>query len=84
MASLDICSNMRYNPIDKRRAAGGTVAPSTALVATGNGKDITAMRARLTAINAATYTTDALNHMTHNDMRYAIVLNDDAASGVNG
>lgn len=82
MANYDISYYTGF--IDKRKGLGTVANPSTALIATGNGKDITAMRARLTAISAATYTTDYLNHMTHNDMRYAIMLNDDAASGVNG
>lgn len=82
MASLDLSNPFRIK--DKRRGAGTTTATSTALISAGNGKDVTAMRARLTAISAATYTVDALNHMTVNDMRYAILLNDDPASGVNG
>lgn len=39
-------------------------------------KDITAMRTRLAAIDAAFYTAAKLNTMTMNDMIYAIRLND--------
>jgi hypothetical protein len=37
---------------------------------------ITAMRARLQAISAGTYTNAVLDTMTYNDMTYAIRLND--------
>lgn len=37
---------------------------------------IGAMRARLTAINAVTYSAAQLNKMTYNDLVYAIRLND--------
>lgn len=87
MANGDIRSRGAYRYVDKRRTQSPAltlVEPSTALIATGNGKDITAMRARLTAINAVTYTADVLNKMTVNDMTYAIMLNDDPTSGVNG
>ena len=80
MASLDIKSFLGV--VDKRKGQGTTTDPAVATLA--NIDDIGSMRARLTAINAATYTVDALNHMTHNDMRYAIRLNDDPTSGVNG
>lgn len=70
--------------VDKRRGNSSSVNPSTALISAGNGKDITAMRARLTAISGTIYTSAVLNSMTENDMAYAILLKDDAASGVNG
>lgn len=80
MASLDIKSTFGF--VDKRKGAGTLVNPAAAVLP--EQYDVTAMRARLTAINAATYTTDALNHMTHNDMCYALRINDDPTSGVNG
>lgn len=38
--------------------------------------DVNAMRARLTAIDGATYTATRLNQMSYNDMVYAIRLLD--------
>lgn len=68
--------------VDKRLAAtpGGVTAGNLwAGTFTTNTKDITAMRARLTAISAS-YTTAQLDKMTYNDMLYAIRLSDEAAS----
>lgn len=62
---------------DKRRVQGASSQPGTIMGA--NYKDVAALRARLTAINAAYYTTGRLNDMTENDMVYAVRLNDDAA-----
>lgn len=44
-----------------------------------NFKDIAAMRTRLTAINATSYSTARLDIMSTNDMVYALRLNDEAA-----
>ena len=45
-----------------------------------NLKDVASMKARLTAINATTYTPERLNTMTYNDLIYAIRLNDEPTS----
>lgn len=45
-----------------------------------NADTIAAMRARLTAINATTYSSTQLNRMTYNDMVYALRVNDAAGS----
>lgn len=74
MANLDVGNRQRV--VDKRQGRGATVNPVTS---DANMKDITAMRARLTAINATTFTAARLNTMTENDMLYAIRMNDDAA-----
>mgnify|MGYP000893668745 CR=1 FL=1 len=74
MANLDVGNRQRV--VDKRRGRGTAVNPITS---DANMKDITAMRARLTAINATTFTAARLNTMTENDMLYAIRMNDDAA-----
>lgn len=74
MANLDIGNRQRV--VDKRQGRGTTTNPVTS---DASMKDITAMRARLTAINATTFTAARLNTMTENDMLYAIRMNDDAA-----
>ena len=73
MANLNV--NNRLGVIDKRNGRGTAVSP---LASDANNKDITARKARLTAISAL-YTADRLDKMTANDMLYAIRLNDDAA-----
>lgn len=45
-----------------------------------NYASITAMRARLTAISATTYSSANLDTMSVNDMVYALRVNDDASS----
>lgn len=58
-----------------------TQGTNAALVATpANYASITALRARLTAINATSYTATRMNQMTVNDLIYAVRLNDDPAS----
>lgn len=57
---------------------GGT-ADSTGLV-NANWLSVTAMRSRLAAISAGTYTSSYLDKMTVNDMAYAIRLNDNPAA----
>jgi len=74
MANLDVGNRQRV--VDKRQGRGTTTNPVTS---DASMKDITAMRARLTAINATTFTAARLNTMTENDMLYAIRMNDDAA-----
>lgn len=74
MANLDVGNRQRV--VDKRQGRGTTTNPVTS---DASMKDITAKRARLTAINAATFTAARLNTMTENDMLYAIRMNDDAA-----
>lgn len=74
MANLDVGNRQRV--VDKRQNRGTTTNPVTS---DASMKDITAMRARLTAINATTFTAARLNTMTENDMLYAIRMNDDAA-----
>lgn len=44
-----------------------------------NYSSVSALRARLTAINAGYFTSARLDNMTRNDMVYAVRLNDDAA-----
>lgn len=73
MANLDVGN--RQKVVDKRAGRGTTVSP---LASDANTKDITAMRARLTAISATTYTAARLNTMTENDMFFAIRTNDDS------
>lgn len=69
----------KENPLgftDKRRtqttAGSGVTTPA-------NFTDVTALRARLTAINGAYYTAARLNQMTKNDMVYAVRRADEAA-----
>lgn len=60
-------SNMSGSDTSPQNAAGDADA---------NRDSIANMRARLTAINATSYTTARLNTMTTNDMLYAIRLAD--------
>ena len=64
---------------DKRN---GRANSSTSIGSTphANLKDVASMKARLTAINATTYTPERLNTMTYNDLIYAIRLNDEPTS----
>lgn len=80
MASASVGNILRV--VDKRNGSAIITDPAAAILA--NIDDVSSMRTRLTAINAGVYTTDFLNHMTENDMIYAIRLNDDPTSGVNG
>ena len=82
MANLDIRGV--YGMTDKRKGSVGAIAVETKGATVTNMKDITSMRGRLNAISGTTYTVARLNAMTHNDMRYAILLNDDPTSGING
>lgn len=75
MANLDLDAPRGF--VDKRRGRGYTGA--SPLTSTANLDSISVMRARLTAINATSYTVARLDSMTENDMAYAIRLNDDAA-----
>ena len=63
---------------DKRRDINSGANPHSSTT-TSNVRDVTAMRARLTAINAGLYTSAYLDNMLVNDMLYAIRLNDEAA-----
>jgi len=74
MANLDVGNRQRV--VDKRLGRGTTTNPVTS---DASMKDITAMRDRLTAINATTFTAARPDTMTENDMLYAIRMNDDAA-----
>ena len=80
MASLDIRNLL--GTVDKRKGRGTLTNPAAAIIA--NIDDVTSLRTRLAVINPAMYTVDNLNHMTINDMRYAVRLADDPTSGVNG
>jgi len=75
MANFDIGN--RQKVVDKRAGRGTTASPLT--TTDTNARDITAMRARLTAISATTYTAARLNIMTENDMMYALRMSDDLA-----
>ena len=68
--------------VDKRLAAvqyGSAAANQWSGTTSANLKDVTALRARLTAISGTTYTPTVLDKMTVNDMIYAVRLNDEAA-----
>lgn len=75
MANLDVGNRQRV--VDKRAGRGTTASPLTATDT--NARDVTAMRARLTAISGTTYTAARLNTMTKNDMLYALRMSDDLA-----
>ena len=75
MANFDIGN--RQKVVDKRAGRGTTASPLT--TTDTNARDITAMRARLAAIDATTFTAARRNTMTENDMLYAIRMSDDLA-----
>ncbi len=75
MANLDVGNRQRV--VDKRAGRGTTASPLT--TTDTNARDVTAMRARLNAINPSTFTTAKLNRMTKNDMLYALRMSDDLA-----
>lgn len=73
MADADITGALGV--VDKRRTQGNNTHPITLT----NYKDIAALKARLTAISATSYTPARLATMTENDMVYAVRLADDLA-----
>jgi hypothetical protein len=76
MADADIDSLLGVT--DKRKVGGAGITNTQPITLT-NYKDVAALKARLTAINATSYTPARLATMTENDMVYAVRLNDDAA-----
>ena len=68
----------RLGTVDKRYVQGDAANRYSGTTTT-NVKDVTSMRARLTAIDSATFTSSRLDQMTTNDMLYAIRLNDEVA-----
>lgn len=76
MADLDLGSS-QVGFVDKRLGRGGTGA--TVVTGIANMQSISTMKARLTAINATSYSPARLAQMTENDMVYALRLNDDLA-----
>lgn len=75
MANFDIGN--RQKVVDKR-AGRGTITSPLIWIDT-HARDVSAMRARLTAISGTTYTAARLNTMTENDMLYALRMSDDLA-----
>jgi hypothetical protein len=71
-----------WGVVDKRLAAntyGSYAENAHDGTSTANAKDVTALRTRLAAISATTYTEAVLDKMTVNDMLYALRVNDEAA-----
>lgn len=68
MADLDI--NDPFGLVDKRRGRGNTGSHQQTEAV--NMLSATAMKTRLTAINAGYYTATRLNSMTENDMIFAL------------
>jgi hypothetical protein len=62
--------------VDKRRLQSDS---ASGLSNVANYGSVSALRTRLTAINAGYYTAARLNQMTKNDMVYAVRVNDDLA-----
>lgn len=62
----------------RNRAVAGSVAVNTSILGNSNNyASISALDARLAAINAAFYTQPVLDKMTANDKIYAVRLSDD-------
>jgi hypothetical protein len=76
VANHQVMGLKENNHVDKRRtASAGNSAGSPATPA--NYASVGAMRTRLTAISATSYSASRLDAMTINDMEYALRLNDD-------
>lgn len=66
--------------VDKRLSTAAGAVSSTSVLATPlNYVDVTKMRARLTTLNGARYTSAYLDVLTVNDMVYALRTLDDSA-----
>jgi hypothetical protein len=61
----------------RNKTQGGT---ANLLATPANYASVTALKSRLTAINATSYSAARLANMTVNDMVYAVRLNDDAGT----
>lgn len=72
--------NMGLLPFVDKRATRGQSSVTFAEYA--NFKDVAAMKARLTALKPASYTTARLNNMTVNDLQYALRLESADAAGI--
>lgn len=77
MADAQVGNQLRY--VDKRQTQGVNTNSFNGTTTT-NTKDIAALKARLTAISAVSYSPARLANMTENDMIYAVRLNDDLTS----
>jgi len=77
MAGYDNEPNMGF--VDKRKVGRPTSENASNLGTPANYTTISAKKTRLTAVNAAYYTTARLQQMSENDMDLAIRLADDAA-----
>lgn len=78
MADLDI--EDPFGLVDKRRGRGTSGAHT--LAEANNLTSVSAMKTRLTAINATKYSAARLASMTKNDMEYAIRLETADSAGV--
>lgn len=78
MPDLDI--NNAFGYVDKRTGRGLTGAHNAAEVA--NMTSVSALKARLTAINATSYSAARLATMTENDMLYALRLASADSAGI--
>lgn len=80
MADLTIGTVPEATFVDKRRGRGGTGAPVVAEIA--NMTSVSALKARLTALNATSYTAARMNTMTVNDLIYAVRIASADAAGI--
>ena len=78
MAQLDVNDPMGI--VDKRRGRGTSGAHTLAEV--NNMTSVSALRTRLTALNATSYTPARLDAMTENDMVYALRLASADSAGI--
>lgn len=79
MADLDISDNLGYT--DKRRGRGNTTTTNQA-AEYANHATIAAKKARLTALNATSYTAARQATMTDNDLVYALRLASGDSAGI--
>jgi hypothetical protein len=78
MADFDIFDPTEV--VDKRRGRGTTGAQPMAEIA--NTLSISALKARLTALNATSYSAARLATMTRNDMLYALRIASADSAGI--
>jgi hypothetical protein len=66
--------------VDKRRGRGGTGA--SVLAESANMTSVSALKSRLTALSATSYTAARMNSMTVNDLIYALRVASADAAGI--
>jgi len=78
MADMDLTPNQGVG-VEKRQGRGLPSGTATVLAETANYNTITALRTRLAALDAVSFTTARMNTMTKNDLIYALRVRGDSS-----